>query len=177
MNENHIATADDFRKALVADSARRTERLVLPKSGLPVLARRLSPLRVLMQSDRLAGIDLEHATPEERLTWARKMVATIQEILVKPRLSLDPGPEEIDPNWLPQEDAEFVFRWGLGLELGDTRQLARATASAATSDCAGTDFFRADERADTPEARATVGNVPLPPERGALPDGRSGHAG
>lgn len=118
---NGIATAEDFKRAWERGS--EPVRLVLPKSGLPVLARRLSPLRVFMQSGRLAQLDVANGTNEERIEFAQIMLSTIQELLVEPKLSLTPGPREIDPNWLEQEDADFLFKWGLGVITAEGQDL------------------------------------------------------
>ena len=153
---NGVAKPEDFRRAYEQRS--EAVRLVLPKSGFPVLVRRLSPLRVLMQSEKLGAINFETATNEERAEFARVMLRTIEEVLIHPRLSLTPGPAEIDPNWLPEEDAAFLFRWGLGAvtEAGD--DLAPL-------------FRRQDAAAET---RATGPDVAVETER---PPGGSGRGG
>jgi len=147
--QNGAAKPEEFKAACQAQ--RPAERIVLPKSGLPVLARRLSPLRVLMHPQ---------VSPEaDPLGFARLFVATIQEILVSPRLSLAPGPGEIDPNWLPQEDIDFLVRWGMGLVTAEGEDLG--------------ELFRKRAAA---RAGAHGGDVALPPEPVAQSDGDSGDA-
>ncbi len=118
-----IASAADFRAAFEAHS--EAVRLVLPKSGLPVLARRLSPMRVMLTSQRFGEI-VPTAGRAETIEYARLVVSTIQQILAQPRLALNPGPEEIDPNWLPQEDSAFLLQWGMGGVADDGTDLAQA---------------------------------------------------
>ncbi len=155
--QDGVAKPEDFRSAF--EQREKAVRVTLPVSGLPVLARRLSPLRLMIQSDRLQAINLETATAEERVEFARIYVSTIQEILIEPRLSLTPGPNEIDPNWLPEEDAQYLFKWGVGVIADDSSDLAPT--------------FRRP-RAPAP-CGAARGDVALPPERD--PGDRRSHVG
>ncbi len=111
---NGEPSAEDFRR--LAEERNPPRRVVLPKSGLAVLLRPPNALRVLLQAERLARIgDPVTASAEERSEYVRLLVSVINDALVLPRLSLTPGPNEIDPNWLQQEDAEFLLNWGLGV--------------------------------------------------------------
>jgi hypothetical protein len=120
---NGIATAADFQKQfeLQADLV----RLVLPQSGLPVLARRLTPMRVLLTAEAFDRLGPASDSPS-KVEYARLVTSTIREILIKPRLALNPSLEEIDPNWVPKEDSDFLFRWGMGLVSADGTDLAQA---------------------------------------------------
>jgi hypothetical protein len=118
-----IASPADFRRRFEIDS--EEVRLVLPKSGLPVLARRLAPMRVLLTAEAFDRVGPTSDTPN-MVEYAHLVISTIQEILLKPRLALNPSPEEIDPNWVPKEDSDFLFRWGMGLVSADGTDLAQA---------------------------------------------------
>ena len=119
------------------------ERLVLPKTGLPVLARRLSPMTVMLTSEAFGRYDPK-ASRTDAVEYANLVIHTVQQILVQPRLALNPGPDEIDPNWVPQEDSDYLLKWGMGLIGADGADLAQA--------------FR-DERNTVPAARADGGGL------------------
>lgn len=152
MASDGIAKPEDFKRA--AGGLRQPERIVLPKSGLAVHACRLTPLRAFMQTEAVSGIDFANVSTDDRVKLAELMVSTIREILIEPRLALNPGLGEIDPNWLPQEDADYLFRWGLGLITSEGDDLSR--------------FFRNGRGARTYASTApgpAGGDVALPPER------------
>ncbi|MGH9377160.1 MAG: hypothetical protein ACRD1I_00040 [Terriglobia bacterium] len=121
--ENHIATSQDFKTAFELDQ--RVERVVLPKLGKAVLMRRPSPLWFvfrgqLPQTLALAGTiakadvtPIAH-TPEEAQALARWVVDLLSEVMVQPRISLSPGPGEIPPDLLADEDLNFIIRWAVG---------------------------------------------------------------
>jgi hypothetical protein len=68
------------------------------------------------------------ATALELTELADWIIAILQETLVEPRVSLNPGPGEIPPELLDIEDVNFVLRWAYG-ELG-----TEAEGSAASLD-------------------------------------------
>jgi hypothetical protein len=154
MTENGIANPEDFRQAF--EKRGEFVRLALPKCGLRVQARRLSELRVLLMGQKIDGIGGLTDTAARNTQYAELMLATIQEVLVRPRLSLNPGPEEIDPNWVPLEDGTFLFNWGMGLVADDGTSLI--------------EFFRGEQR---PAAQTGAGgrDVPREAERVSGPAG------
>lgn len=153
MNDG-IAKPEDFRRAY--EQREQAVRIVLPKSGLAVLARKLSPLRSLMQSDEAGQLDI--SKPEDARRFSQLFLSTLKEALILPRFSLTPGPDEIDPNWLPQEDADFLFKWAVGLMTAEGEDLGK--------------FFRESgpDVAHSPGG----GDVVEPPERADGPGGSSG---
>jgi hypothetical protein len=142
MSSNGIATGEDFKRA--AEQANPPVQLVLPKCGLAVLARRLSPLRALMMGKKLDEIR-RLDEPAGNVQRAILMLATIQEVLVAPRLSISPAANEIDPNWVPIEDGHFLFNWGLGLAADDGTSLTeffrRERGPAAATGAGGVDVW------------------------------------
>ncbi len=112
--QNGAATAEDFRKR--SEETNPPVRVVLPKSGLAVLLRPPNALRALLIGHELSKIQsLDDATVEEKKRFTELLVTAVKDVLVEPRLSLTPGVSEISPNWLPEEDAQFLINWGLGL--------------------------------------------------------------
>lgn len=121
--ENHIATPQDFKTAFEMDQ--RVERVILPKLGKPVLMRRPSPLWFVFRGQlpvtlAIAGAaakaDSYPAThkPEEAQSLAAWIVDLLSEVMVQPRISLSPGPDEIPPDLLADEDLNFIIRWAVG---------------------------------------------------------------
>ncbi|MGH9406338.1 MAG: hypothetical protein ACRD3D_10955 [Terriglobia bacterium] len=118
--ENHLATSEDFRAGLDAD--RRVERVVLPKLGKPVLMRRPSPLWFvfrgrLPQTLAVAGSKSQVAraqAPEDAHVLAQWITELLCEVMVQPRLSQSPGPGEITPDLIADEDLTFIVRWAIG---------------------------------------------------------------
>lgn len=121
--ENHIATSQDFKTAFELD--RRVERVTLPKLGKPVLMRRPSPLwfvfrgqlpATLAMAETSTETEAQHGihTPQEAQTLAGWIVDILSEVMVQPRVSLSPGPDEIPPDLLADEDLNFIIRWAVG---------------------------------------------------------------
>src|SRR5579885_3625428 len=52
--------------------------------------------------------------PEDFQHLARWIVELLEEIMVQPRVSLSPGPGEIPPDLIPDEDLNFMIRWAMG---------------------------------------------------------------
>lgn len=155
--QNHLATPEDFRRAAEALS-NKAERVVLPKLGRAVLMRRPAPMWFIFRGrlpeslairafpsaagPATASPDGVAANPAEELgLLADWIMALLREVLVAPRVSLDPGPDEISPDLLDSEDVNFIIRWAYG-EIGSggedglagfrgQRQAAAARASGA----------------------------------------------
>ncbi len=129
---NGIASAADFRTAAAASKS-PPERVVLPKLGKAVLMRRPAPMWFIFRG-RLpqslairafpqalgpggagAGSDSAGASALEELALlADWIIALLEEVLVEPRVSRDPGPDEITPEMLDAEDVNFIIRWAYG---------------------------------------------------------------
>lgn len=123
-HENHIATPQDFQTAHEID--RRVERVVLPKLGKTVLMRRPSPLWFIFRGQlpqSLAAAALGAQSPEggaalksaddlQKLAgWVTELLS---EVMLQPRVSLSPGPGEIPPDLIADEDLNFIIRWAMG---------------------------------------------------------------
>lgn len=123
-HENHIATPQDFQTAHEID--RRVERVVLPKLGKTVLMRRPSPLWFIFRGQlpqSLAAATLDAQSPEggaalksaddlQKLAgWVTELLS---EVMLQPRVSLSPGPGEIPPDLIADEDLNFIIRWAMG---------------------------------------------------------------
>jgi len=131
---NNIATAADFRQ--LAESAAWTdpERVQLPKSGLGVIVRRPTKFywalrrsawpRELREKLDLIGVGVSaELTAEEKLLLVREDRQMLNEALVDPKPCLAPGSTQFDPNWLPQEDAEFILMYLRGQVLANGQDL------------------------------------------------------
>jgi len=136
---NGIASAADFRTAAAASKS-PPERAVLPKLGKAVLMRRPAPMWFIFRG-RLpqslairaspqalgpggagAGSDSAGASALEELALlADWIIALLEEVLVEPRVSRDPGPDEITPEMLDAEDVNFIIRWAYGEVGSDAR--------------------------------------------------------
>jgi hypothetical protein len=123
MPEQKIATAADFRNAIKDEDCYEPARQVfLPKCEKWVLLRKPKPLAYTLLGAPLPGlkeaVDGEHPGPEEAreellriASWSAKL---LNKIFASPKLSLRPGPDEIHPSWLSDEDQNFIFRWCRG---------------------------------------------------------------
>jgi len=129
-----IATPADFRK-LAEDSAfEEPSRVVLPKSGFGVVLRRPTkfywalrrtgwPCELREKLD-LVGVGVRpELTPDETLLLVREDQQMLKEAFVDPKPSLDPGPTQFDPNWLPKEDTEFILKYLRGQVLANGQDL------------------------------------------------------
>jgi len=160
---NGIASAEDFRQAF--ETRQEAVRIRLPKSGFAVLLRPPNALRVLLISERLevAGSP-ESASPNDRRQYVELMTRLVRDIMVAPKLSLAPRAGEVDPNWLPKEDAEFLLKWALGAVTDEGENIS--------------EFFRAGSgtpgRSGAAEAGEAGGDVALPAVGTRRDTGRGG---
>jgi hypothetical protein len=121
---NGIATAADFRRAAENSAFEPPERIVLPKSGFAVILRRPKPVAFTLFTARLpsslaarlqaGGMGTDPASVEDLVALSRFWTGVFDEMFVEPKLSLTPGPHEIHPTWIPNEDANFLIRWAVG---------------------------------------------------------------
>ena len=162
-----IATANDFRKLAEDGAFEEPARVVLPKSGLGVVLRRPTKFywalrrsewpRELREKLDLVGVGVRpELTADETLLLVREDQQMLNEAFVDPVPSLDPGPTQFDPNWLPKEDAEFILKYLRGQVLANGQDL---------------DAFPRGEQGH-PEGRGTDGAlVREDPERDVMPRG------
>lgn len=138
--ENHIATAADFRAA--HEIGRKIERVVLPKLGKAVLMRRPSPGWFIFRGQfpaTLAAVatasNPDAAISAEQLRqYAKWTCELLDQVMVKPRVSLAPGPEEISPDLLADEDLNFIIRWSMGEVASDGSDLSSFRGKRGTAD-------------------------------------------
>ena len=121
--DNNIASPQDFKAALELD--RRVERVVLPKLGKAVLMRRPSPLWFIFRGQLPQSLAVSAAAgkptssslggvPEDAQAVARWIADLLSEVMVQPRISVSPGPGEIPPDLISDEDLSFIIRWAVG---------------------------------------------------------------
>jgi hypothetical protein len=131
---NGIGTAADFRQLAEAAAWAEPERVQLPKSGLGVMVRRPTkyywalrrsswPRELREKLDLRANGQKLEFTEQELLFLVREDKRMIEEAFVSPKLSLNPGFDQFDPNWLPEEDAQFILKYLRGQVLADGQDL------------------------------------------------------
>jgi len=174
MGENGIAKPEHFRQAAQArKESERLERLVLPKSQYAVVLRRPTPMWFLFhghlplslaarQSGGEGGATIQ--TAEEFVQFSRWMVDLLTEVFAGPKLSLHPGPDEISPEWLDEDDVNFIIRWAVG------EVAAAGSASGAGTASGHHDLARFRDESRPAAAGAGGGNVPLPAQPAAAGD-------
>jgi hypothetical protein len=140
--ENHLATPEDFRQAAQAHQA-QPERIVLPRLGRAVLMRRPSPMWFVFRgrlpqslairafpgvagsSDLAPSLDgaagASGNAAEELKLLADWILTLLEEVMVSPRVSLEPRADEISPDLLDAEDVNFIIRWAYGEVGSDAR--------------------------------------------------------
>jgi hypothetical protein len=127
MNEpelgNGLATADDFRRAAENQAFEEPRRIVLPHSGMAVMLRRPRPIAFTLTqyglpatlSLKIQGISpVSEMTDEERRDVSLMWLELFGKMFHKPGLSLRPGPDQINPGWIPDQDKAFLIRWAVG---------------------------------------------------------------
>jgi hypothetical protein len=165
---NGIATAADFRRAAEDSAFEPAERIVLPKSGLAVILRRPKPVAFTLFAARLpsslaarlqgGGAGADPASPEDLVALSRFWTGVLEQMFVQPKLSLMPGPHEIHPTWIPNEDANFLIRWAVG-------EITSAGLQAGPGGEGSVDLAPFCAQPEPPFTGAGGGDVALPPER------------
>jgi hypothetical protein len=120
--EGAVSRATEWReKARQAAQAAAVE-LELP-SGMKILARRPDPLQLatwgrlpLSLAGPANGAGAERVTAEDVVEMGGFFRNLLEHCCVEPRVSLAPGPEEIHPREIPQEDWMFLVRWAMRAE-------------------------------------------------------------
>jgi len=131
---NGIASAADFRQLAESSAWAKPERVVLPKSGFAVIVRRPTKFywalrrsgwqEELREKIDSIGMGLKpEFSNNDLLELAREDQRMLSEAFVEPKLSLHPGPDDIDPNWLPEEDAQFILKYLRGQVLASGQDL------------------------------------------------------
>lgn len=146
-DELKISTAEDFRNLSHQRSLQTAEKILLP-SGLIVLAYRPGPewwvreLGKLPKSiaARMRGetAPTENLSPEELVEMSRYMVRMIEEVVLQPKIRLDPGPEDVDPRLVTDADLTYILKYAGG-EIAATGQDLTAFPSQRGSVDTGTD--------------------------------------
>lgn len=119
-----LATADDFKAA--ADTYMEDAvAVVLPKLGKPVMLRRPHPMWFLIHSpdkgiptplaDTLikddAGVGHSTADVAKGLQWSINLIIAV---MVSPKASMTPGPGEISPTMIHEDDIIYIVKWATG---------------------------------------------------------------
>jgi hypothetical protein len=128
--KHRLASAADFRAAIKEeDLFEPATEVFLPKSEKWVLLRRPKPLAYTLLAAPLPGIpeagaegpsqNQSEMSNEEIAHVAGWLAALWGQVFVHPKLSLRPGPDEIHPDWIPEEDQKFIYRWIRG-EVNDS---------------------------------------------------------
>ena len=118
--ESDLATSQDF--LAFRNSGASVERITLPKLGKIVLMRRPSPLWFVfhqyLPQTLAAGMDSASQKSVRAADDVGKVAdwiaALLSEVMVRPRVSLSPGPEEISPDLINDADLNFIVRWAMG---------------------------------------------------------------
>jgi hypothetical protein len=165
---NGVATAADFRRAAEDSAFEPTERIVLPKSGLAVMLRRPKPVAFTLFAARLpsslaarvqsGGAGTVPASAEDLVALSRFWTSMLEQMFVQPKLSLMPGPHEIHPTWIPNEDANFLIRWAVG-------EISSAGLLTGPGGEGSVDLAPFCAQPKPPVSGAGGGHVALPPER------------
>lgn len=135
--EHRLASAADFRKRIKdEDCYEPPVYVILPKCGLEVLLRRPRPIAYTLFGEALPGIPERgtDAAPsaegqpkisaEDAAHIARWLAELWGKVFVQPKLSLSPGFDEIHPDWIPEEDQRFIWRW-IRAEVNDAGESLR----------------------------------------------------
>lgn len=134
MDQENIpaASSRDFYNAFSRDYPAQPVRL--PKLGKAVLLRRPSPMWFIFHNQlpgtlaaRLTAEDhakAGSAPAQEAAQTTQWVFALLQQVMVQPRVSLTPTPEEISPDLIAEEDLNFIIRWAYGEVASDGSDLA-----------------------------------------------------
>ncbi|MGH9355057.1 MAG: hypothetical protein ACRD10_02910 [Terriglobia bacterium] len=157
--EADIATPMDFMESRRSGTC--VERVILPKLGKAVLMRRPSPLWFVFHQclPQTLAVSMESASQapvrgaDDVTKLAGWIAALLSEVMVRPRVSLSPGPDEVSPEAIADEDLNFIIRWAMG------EVVAEDDDSSSVADLAP---FRCEQPSAT--ARAGSSHVGLPPQ-------------
>lgn len=155
MSKFKPSSAAEFRKHKEA-KLETPEQLTLP-SGLKILARRPSPTWLLLQAKVVptslaaklstGGGIVDAQDAKDFSTLFNLTIDTIMRVIVEPKISLTPGPNEIHPDDISDEDLKWLIGWSVGEKVG--------TAPSADD----LDTFRGESSGPTPDARVSSGRM------------------
>lgn len=124
MSKHKLASAADFRNRIKdEDCYEAPEYVTLPTCGLEVRLRRPRPLAYTLLGAPLPGLPEGYSDDDsksEGQTWmstkekvqvAKWMGNLWSNVFVHPKLSMAPGAEEIHPDWIPDADQQFIWKW------------------------------------------------------------------
>jgi hypothetical protein len=137
-----VSTAADFRQH-AADNALEPEEAVTLPSGLKVMLRRPTSRWWLLNrgtlpsslANRFTDAPREDLTDEQLLDYSRFIVRLVEIIVVNPRVKRNPGENEVDPDWITNEDLTFLIHYAGGetTAAGQNLSTFRGGGDAATS--------------------------------------------
>jgi hypothetical protein len=78
-----------------------------------------------IETRAVAGGTHDDRSAEEAAELSRWLVALLTECVVTPKICLNPGAGEADPNWLSDEDALFILKYAGGGAMADGQSLDR----------------------------------------------------
>jgi len=151
-----ISTPDDFLKTAAEQRKKAGQELRLP-SGLTVLAWQPSAEWWMLEVGRLpqtmaakivgAPVNGAGLTAESVVEFAKWTTRVLEAVVIEPKIRLRPGPGEVDPNVITDDDLGFLIRFAGGEVTPSGRDL---------------DGF-SGERRTPPESRDSGGPVALAP--------------
>jgi hypothetical protein len=128
------------------------ERVVRVEQRQKVEELKVQELKAQPDSTRISSTVDSSTQLEDKVRFANFWAETFKRMFVAPKLSLNPGRDEIHPSWIPDEDQEFLFGWALGV---------------VGSDGTGLESFRGRFRGTTKPGPDRQG-MELPPERSSV---------
>jgi hypothetical protein len=134
MDNFKISTAEEFKAQFLERQKQEAEPVTLP-SGLSIMVRRPKPdwwLRHMGQlptsmAAQLTGKSEESVSSDitmtELIEYSKWAIQIVQEIIVSPTVKLNPGPGEVDPNWITDDDLRFLVKYAGGEVSADSTNL------------------------------------------------------
>lgn len=134
MPTNGIGSVEDFRRQAEQEAWEAPVKIILPKSGLGVTVRRPRPLAYLLvphpipdsvtvKAGIAGSVEAANLSPEERAAMTHAADEVLCAAILEPKFAINPGPEAVDPRWLPDDDKLFLWQWIGGEVSGDGRSL------------------------------------------------------
>jgi hypothetical protein len=118
----NIATAEDFIAAAQQRRLANAQPLTLP-SGLTVMAQRPGPEWWMRNVGRLpssiasrfvSGNSTDPVSSGDLVEMARWTALMISEVVVSPVIRLNPGPSELEPHLISNDDLDYIMRFAGG---------------------------------------------------------------
>jgi hypothetical protein len=166
--ENGVASAADFWRLAETEAYEEPKRIVLPQSGLVVILRRPKPVAFTLFAARLPSslaarlqegrAGTNPASADDLVALSRFWTGVLEQMFVQPKLSLMPGPNEIHPTWIANQDADFLIRWAVG-------EITSAGPQAGPGGEGSVDLGPFCAQSKPPITGPAGADVALPPER------------